>query len=187
MRTLESITRALTGLGLLMCMACPPDDYPPSATLLNHRNAPLKVTVRRLRVDRLDCSPYSVSEAKKLTRADFGEPGTLDLEAEDAADLALGACGAVWITLGHGFDHVITWDHLTGRVRTVDDETLQRSSFRHSVVVEGTRKKLVVTVGADLTALPPPGDGPAYLHALEDAGADASDAGTDASRDAAGT
>jgi hypothetical protein len=151
----------LAGLSAL-CGACPPELGKPGPFIVNQRDFALDFVVRELR---LPCALLDVEQSGKLTTGDFLSPQGLRFAGRDIfplADLEYGRCSVAvhWVTVGD-FDGMV-FLRFPSPAGAHDDEITQ-TLLDLSLLVEGDRTNLFVTVGKELHVLPPPREGPPTL------------------------
>lgn len=138
--------RWLLGLGLLLVLsACPPNDHHGWA-LVNRRDHPLDVFVRKTELctsegDLSDESTYGPPERLRVRAQDF----ILTTELRDA-DSSYPSCGAAWVQM-EDFDGVLVWDH---------EPYWSGDPIAYGVIVEGPRDHVVVHLPTGVRVLPAP-------------------------------
>jgi hypothetical protein len=144
-------------LGLASFVGCPGNNGPPGPFLVNQRDHALTYVVRDLR---LPCALVEPDAVTALTEGDFLPPQSYRMPGRDVWALAQERCGVPlqWVTVGD-FDGLVT---IVG-VRHDKLERMSQELFDQSLLVEGDKTRLYVTVGKLLRTFPPPPPGPPTL------------------------
>ena len=163
----------LAGSLALFGQGCPIDHPPMGPFVVNQRDFLLSFSVRELR---LPCAALEPSQVAKLTTGDFISAQSFEIASRDTfplSEVSYANCTIPvhWLRVGD-FEGLVT----AASSVHAHPERMTQALFDVSVLVEGDRNDLFVTIGKHLTVLPPPSEGPPTLvlppHLAPDAGAE---------------
>lgn len=154
------MTRQILGwvlaLGLSGCLSSCDEPMYSAPGLYNRRDHELEVTVREAKecgadVDLSDASVYGAAHTRRLRPRDLVALRTLKSMWTDGANYSSwpASCTAIWIELPGLYEGVLKWSVWHGWDPDEDP-------YDHALVVEGTRRQVVVTVPGEMEELPAP-------------------------------